>query len=178
MKYNIRGENIKLTTSNEEYIQTKLNKLVRYFNSPVEATANVKVKNYNNQQTIETTIPLKEMTLRAEVSNVDLYTAVDLVIDKLERQIRKYKTKINRKMKEKESIKYYFEDQIEEVTDDDEIEIVRTKKFNIKPMDVEEAILQMNMLGHEFFVFIDSETNNYCTVYKRKDGKYGLIESA
>src|SRR5699024_3677298 len=125
---------------------------------------------------------MTDLLLRAEEHHADLYAAIDLVVDKLERQIRKYKTKVNRKFRQKGAAKHVFAElekeakDIAEEEESDEIEIVRTKRFNLKPMDSEEAILQMDMLGHSFFVFTNAETNDTNVVYKRKDGKYGLIE--
>ena len=140
---------------------------------------------YNDKQTkVEVTIPMKNLTLRAEERHDDLYAAIDLIVDKLERQIRKYKTRVNRKFREREGVAAFFasvnkskadDTTIEE--DDDEFSVVRTKRFDLKPMDEEEAILQMNMLGHNFFVFTDAESEDTNIVYKRRDGKYGLIET-
>ena len=120
--------------------------------------------------------------LRAEDRNDDMYVAIDQVVAKLERQIRKHKTKVNRKFREREGVGTYFAQiqlEPERVADDAEesLEIVRTKQFDLKPMDHEEAILQMNLLGHDFYIFTDAETNETNIVYKRKDGKYGLIET-
>jgi putative sigma-54 modulation protein len=133
---------------------------------------------------VEVTIPMPNLLLRAEDINLDMYAAIDLVVDKLERQIRKHKTKLNRKGRGKEGgVGEYFKslegpDDAPAVYDEDEaeLELVRTKRFTLKPMDTEEAILQMDMLGHSFFVFSDAETGNTNVVYRRKDGKYGLIE--
>lgn len=135
---------------------------------------------YNDEQRIEVTIPMTELLLRGEVQHIDLYAAVDLVVDKLERQIRKHKTKINRKFRQKGAPKYAFAEMEKSANsaeeESDEIEIVRTKRFNLKPMDSEEAILQMDMLGHEFFVFTNDQSGDTNVVYRRRDGKYGLIE--
>ena len=127
---------------------------------------------------------MPNLLLRAEEQHTDMYAAIDLVVDKLERQIRKYKTKVNRKFRQEGSAKHMFAELEQEKRanaeseDDSEFEIVRTKSFNLKPMDSEEAILQMDMLGHAFFIFTDAETNDTSVVYKRRDGKYGLIEPA
>lgn len=181
MMYNIRGENIEVTPAIREYVEKKLGKLERYFDETPTADVNVNLKVYNNDQKIEVTIPMNDLVLRAEETHSDLYAAVDLVLDKLERQIRKHKTKVNRKMREKGAEKYQFaalesEANVAVATEEDELELVRTKRFNLKPMDSEEAILQMNMLGHSFFVFTNAETNITNVVYRRKDGRYGLIE--
>jgi len=182
MKYNIRGENIEVTTPIREYVEKKIDKLNRYFDTPPTSDVHVNLSVYNEEQQIEVTIPMTDLLLRAEEHHADLYAAIDLVVDKLERQIRKYKTKVNRKFRQKGAAKHVFAElekeaqDIAEEEESDEIEIVRTKRFNLKPMDSEEAILQVDMLGHSFFVFTNAETNDTNVVYKRKDGKYGLIE--
>ena len=181
LKFNIRGENIEVTPAIREYVEAKVEKVERYFNEDVNATANVNLKVYNDKQTkVEVTIPMKNVTLRAEERNNDMYAAVDLIVDKLERQIRKHKTKVNRKFREREGAGVYFANVTKngaEVEQEEEFQIVRTKQFDLKPMDQEEAILQMNMLGHDFYIYTDAESDATNIVYKRKDGKYGLIET-
>lgn len=181
MRFNVRGENIEITPALREYTEKKIGKLERYFEDSVEANVNVNLKFYNDQESkIEVTIPMTDLVLRAEEHNQDMYAAIDLVVNKLERQIRKHKTKVNRKFREQGAPKDVFSntqaDGNASIEEDDSQEVVRTKRFDLKPMDSEEAILQMDMLGHNFFVFTDSKTNNTSVVYKRKDGKYGLIE--
>ncbi|MBY7144115.1 ribosome-associated translation inhibitor RaiA [Virgibacillus sp. NKC19-3] len=184
MKYNIRGENLEVTAAIRDYTEKKINKLERYFDTPPTSEVHVNLSVYNDEQRIEVTIPMTDLLLRGEEQHVDLYAAIDLVIDKLERQIRKYKTKVNRKFRQAGSPKHVFAEleqeansvATEEEDEDDEIEIVRQKRFNLKPMDSEEAVLQMDMLGHAFYVFTNAETNDTNVVYRRKDGKYGLIE--
>jgi len=182
LNFNIRGENIEVTPAIREYVEGKIDKVGRYFNEDIQATANVNLKVYNDKQTkIEVTIPMKNLTLRAEERHSDMYAAIDLIVDKLERQIRKYKTKVNRKFREREGVGAYFAT-IEApdapvATEEEEYNIVRTKQFDLKPMDQEEAVLQMNMLGHNFFIFTDADSMATNIVYKRKDGKYGLIET-
>lgn len=181
MNFNIRGENIEVTGAIREYVEKKISKLERYFDTPPTSDVHVNLSVYNDEQRIEVTIPMTNLLLRGEVEHVDLYAAIDLVVDKLERQIRKYKTKINRKSRQQGAAKYNFAEMekneavpVEE--DDNDFEIVRTKRFNLKPMDSEEAILQMDMLGHSFFVFTNDQSGETNVVYKRNDGKYGLIE--
>ncbi|WP_085991353.1 ribosome hibernation-promoting factor, HPF/YfiA family [Oceanobacillus senegalensis] len=181
MKFNIRGENIEVTGAIRDYVEKKISKLERYFNTPPASDVHVNLSVYNDEQRIEVTIPMTNLLLRGEVQHLDLYAAIDLVVDKLERQIRKHKTKINRKIRQNGAPKHAFakmEKEAVAVKDetDDELEIVRTKRFNLKPMDPEEAILQMDMLGHEFFVFTNDKSGESNVVYRRKDGKYGLIE--
>jgi len=183
LNFNIRRENIEVTPAIREHVEGKIEKVDRYFNEEIEATANVNLKVYNDKQTkVEVTIPMKNLTLRAEERHSDMYAAVDLIVDKLERQIRKYKTKVNRKFREREGVATYFAtvdapDAPEVQSDEEAYNIVRTKQFDLKPMDQEEAVLQMNMLGHNFFIFTDAESNGTNIVYKRRDGKYGLIET-
>ena len=179
-RYNVRGENIEVTAAIREYAEKKLSKLERFFDNVPEATAHVNLKVYTDKTAkVEVTIPLPYLVLRAEETSIDLYGSIDLVVDKLERQVRKYKTKINRKSREKgfapTSSPYMIEEDLDE--SNGQLEIVRTKRISLKPMDSEEAVLQMNMLGHNFFIFEDSETNGTSIVYRRKDGKFGLIET-
>ena len=189
-KYNIRGENIEVTDSIRDYVEKKIGNLERYFDQTRTSEVHVNLSVHNDGQRIEVTIPMTDLVLRAEEAHNDLYAAIDLVVDKLERQIRKYKTKVNRKFRQKGAAKYVFaemereananggllldEDEAEE--EDSEVDIVRVKRFNLKPMDSEEAALQMDMLGHNFYVFESADTGETNVVYKRKDGRYGLIE--
>lgn len=184
IKYEIHGDNITVTDAIRNHIETKLSKLERYFTNVPDATAHVKIKTYSNSSTkAEVTIPMKNLTLRAEEKHDDLYAAIDLIVEKLERQVRKHKTKVNRKFREKGVEKDIFLTSQEAGTEaqdeqEDDIQIIRSKQFNLKPMDSEEAVLQMNMLGHDFYIFNDGETNETNIVYRRKDGKYGLIETS
>ncbi|AUJ29260.1 MAG: ribosome-associated translation inhibitor RaiA [Liquorilactobacillus hordei] len=176
LKYNIRGENIEVTESIRSYVQKKLTKLEKYFEDTSNSTAHVNLKVYSDKTAkVEVTIPLPYLVLRAEETSPDMYASVDLVTDKLERQIRKHKTKINRKSREKgfETV----QDKNDSEENEKEFDIVRSKHFSLKPMDSEEAVLQMNMLGHDFFIYEDAETDGVNIVYRRKDGRYGLIES-
>ncbi|WP_102264371.1 ribosome hibernation-promoting factor, HPF/YfiA family [Mesobacillus jeotgali] len=180
MNYNIRGENIEVTPAIREYVEKKVAKLDRYFTESPNANVNVNLKVYQDKKAkVEITIPMKDLVLRAEETHEDMYAAIDLITDKLERQIRKHKTKVNRKFREKDSLKDYAPifTEVEQVEEDEDLEVVRTKSFDLKPMDSEEAILQMNMLGHSFYVFTNAETNQTNVVYKRNDGRYGLIEA-
>ncbi|MDG4657176.1 ribosome-associated translation inhibitor RaiA [Ectobacillus antri] len=176
MKFNVRGENIEVTPALREYVEKKLSKLDRYFDTFPEIKVNLKV--YSDKQRVEVTIPFSNLMLRAEETHDDMYAAIDLVVDKLERQIRKHKTKVNRKLRTKvPQLTVDSAIAVQETVDEDEMELVRTKRFDLKPMDAEEAILQMNMLGHNFFVFTNAHTNETNVVYTRRDGKYGLIET-
>ena len=174
MKCNIRGDKILVTKAIKEYVIEKISKLEKYFDKADEITANILVKVKLFDQTIEVTIPTPNFTIRSEESAENLYAAIDLVVDKIERQIRKNKTKINKI--EKNAVKKlnlsYIEDQEEE-----ENKITRRKTLNTKPMSEDEAILQMEMLGHDFFIFKDCSTSKVSILYKRKDNNYGIIET-
>lgn len=183
MNYNVRGENIEVTPAIREYVEKKIGKLERYFSNTPNADAHVNLKVNNSTSKVEVTIPMPNLVLRAEEENTDMYAAIDLITDKLERQIRKHKTKVNRKFRSTGSTAELFATTSEEAAvvavedeEDTELEVVRNKRFDLKPMDSEEAILQMNMLGHNFFVYTNAETNTTNVVYRRKDGRYGLIE--
>ena len=177
LKFNIRGENVEVTESIRDYVIKRISKLEKFFEDNVEANAHVNLKVYPNKTfKVEVTIPLPYLTLRAEETSSDMYGSIDLVTDKLERQIRKYKTKVNRKSREKGYKNMDFVPDVEDEPVSDDLKIVRTKQISFKPMDPEEAVLQMDMLGHDFFVFEDAETNGTSVVYRRKDGRYGLIE--
>ena len=129
----------------------------------------------NNEQIIEVTIPTPKFTLRAETAHEDLYAAINLSVDKLERQIRKNKTKLKKKFKD--ALRYEMMEEMEEKDPEEELLISKRKTIDLKPMDEEEAILQMELLGHDFFIFKNVDTDNISIVYKRKDGKYGIIDT-
>ena len=176
LKFNIRGENVDLTDAIRDYVEKRISKISKFLEDNVDATAHVNLKVYKNKTyKVEVTIPLPYLTLRAEETSNDMYASIDLVTDKLERQIRKYKTKVNRKSREKglKNMEFVPGDDND---DTDTLKIVRTKEISLKPMDSEEAVLQMDMLGHDFFIFQDADTNGTSVVYRRKDGRYGLIE--
>ena len=172
MKYNIRGDKLAVTKSIKDYIEEKLDKLNKYFENSKDIECKVLIRSKNNLQSIEVTINTNKFILRAEVAEKDLYTAIDLVVDKLEREIRKNKTRLKNIY---ETIEYHemflnFEEDEEEVLD-----IVKRKDIDTKPMDEEEAILQMRLLNHDFFVFKNIDEECVSVIYKRKDNKYGII---
>lgn len=172
MRFIISGKNIEVTKALKETVQDKLKKLNRYFTDETEVHITFEVE--KERQTIEVTIPMKGHIVRAEQTSNDMYVSIDLVVDIIERQLRKYKNKIIQKKQEGFYLQPEF---MEEEMDDEEIKIIRSKRFAIKPMDAEEACLQMEMLGHNFYVFNNVETNEVCVVYKRKkENTYGLIE--
>lgn len=181
MNIHTRGDRIELTDALRDYVEKKLSKLERYFEAPLTADVNVTLSVIKDMHTVEVTIPMPGLMLRAEERNTDMYASIDLVVDKLERQIRKHKTKVNRRLRHEGSVRTLFKTEVDSSAmheEEEEFEVVRTKRFNLKPMDVEEAILQMNMIGHNFFVFSNMDTEEVNVVYRRDDGKYGLIEPA
>ncbi|MGI6329412.1 MAG: ribosome hibernation-promoting factor, HPF/YfiA family [Bacilli bacterium] len=173
MNFIIRGDKIVITNSIKEFIEQKVSKLEKYFTDLSSINARVVVKVRGREQIVEVTIPINGIILRSEESHSDLYAAIDLVVDKLERQIRKNKTKIQSKTL-KYLIKNFKVDSIEELKED-KSKIVKRKKIEMKPMSEEEAVLQINMLSHDFFIYKDAKTNKICVLYKRKDGNYGVI---
>ena len=176
MKYNIRGDKLEVTDAINNYVESKLDRLNKYFKED-DILANVLLRVRGASQIIEVTIPTDKFILRGEEEDKDLYAAIDLVTDKLERQIRKNKTRLNKQNLDNKYKEFNFDYEVEsDETEEDEV-IVKRKNIEMKPMDEEEAILQMNLLGHEFFVYQDMHTNKVCILYKRKDGNYGLIET-
>ena len=174
MEIIIRGDKIKVTEAMKDYIEEKIGKLNKYIedNSNVRATVVVKVKNHS--QIVEITIPLKSFILRSEESQDDFYAAVDKALDKLERQIRKNKTRLMSKQVKTVDFSFNSFDS-EDLEEDDKI--IKRKKVEVKPMNEEEAIIQMELLNHQFYMYKDSETSKIAVVYKRKDKGYGIIES-
>ncbi len=177
MEIFVRGDNIDVTKAIENYIKDKLKRIEKYIGQSENVRANSVINVKNHNQKVEITIPLKTVILRAEETRDDLYAAIDVVIDKLERQIRKNKTKLQSKKVKDLISKEFVIDEIEEENDENEDKIVKRKKIEVKPMNEEEAILQMELLGHQFYIFKDSETLRPTVVYKRKEGNYGVIET-
>lgn len=173
MKFTILGRNIEVTEGLRTAVEDKIGKLEKYF-SP-ETTAMVTLSVERERQKIEVTIPVKGSIIRAEQTSSDMYVSIDLVEEIIERQLKKYKNKI---IDRQQSGGDFFNQEFleKDYDEDDSVKIVRTKKFDVKPMDPEEACIQMELLGHSFFVFYNSETNQVNVVYKRKGNTYGLIE--
>ena len=172
MRYKISGKNIDITPGLKNAVENKLGKLDRYFSPDTEAQVTLSVE--KGRQKIEVTIPIKGSIIRAEQDSDDMYVSIDLVEEIIERQIKKYKTKIIDKKQSAASFSDTFIQ--EEVEYEEAVNIVKTKRFAMKPMDPEEACLQMELLGHNFFMFLNSETEQINVVYKRKANSYGLIE--
>lgn len=172
MKIQVHGKKEVVTKSVNEYLTDKLKRLEKYFDSKdIKATVNVSIK--NSEQSIEISIPTKLFAIRAEERNKDLYTSIDLVIDKLERQITKNKEKLQKKYSKLEDFDMITDFESEE----DILNIVKRKNLNSKPMDEEEAILQMQLVNHDFFVFKNIDEECVSVIYKRKDGAFGIINT-
>lgn len=174
MKVTVSGKNVTVTNPLKEYAEKKLGKIGKFFEGDIEAQVTLNVE--KDRHIVEVTIPVNGMILRAETETHDMYSSIDLVVDKLEKQIEKYKAKFIRSLR-KTPIKFNASgESLDIIKTEDQPKIVRVKKFAIKPMDVEEAVMQMELLGHDFFVFSNADTNEVNVVYKRKEGNYGLIE--
>ena len=173
MKYNIRGNKIEVTEAINDYLVDKISKIEKYFDDNDSIEAKVLISTKGKDQKVEVTIWSGKYNVRAEETSEDLYAAIDLVEEKLERQLKKYKSKLSSKRAPRGEITA----EIEEYFEDDEQTIVRRKEVFLKPIDEEEAITQMELLGHTFFVFKNVDTGKINVVYKRTDGDYGIIEA-
>lgn len=175
MKFQIRGKNIQLSEALKEYVEKRLGKLDKYFDNNPEAIVTLIVE--KDRHRVEVTLPINGFILRGEEESTDMYACIDLVLEKLEKQIGKYRTRLFKRNKS-QRIKDLTpgSDIGQQAEEYKEPELVRTKRFAIKPMPLEEAIMQMNLLGHNFYVFSNAETEEVNVIYRRKDGNYGLIE--
>ena len=167
------GKNVEVTDALREVTEKKLSKLEKFFQEVIEGT--VTFSTQKNNKTIEVTIDIPGTIIRAEETSDDMYASIDRAVDVLERQMRKYKTRLMKKYKEGQTIRFENVIPLQE-DEDDRPKIVKTKKFTLKPMNYEEAVLKMELLRHNFFVFRNGETDDISVIYKRKDGNYGLIE--
>ncbi len=173
MKINVRGDKVTVTKAMKDYLTEKLSKLNKYFDNDSNIECKVLVKIKNEEQNVEVTVPTTKFTLRAEEKHTDFYAAVDLVIDKLERQIRKNKFRLEKKYRDVPKFEFNFEDiDVEDFTEE---KIVKRKDIEMKPMDEEEAIIQIELLNHDFFVFKNIDEDCVSVIYKRKDHSYGII---
>ena len=172
MRITITGRNIELTEGLKAAVEEKLSKLEKFFAPDTDVFVTLSVE--KERQKVEVTIPIKGHVIRSEQSSNDMYVSIDMAVDLLERMIRKYKTKISKYGKGE--LKFNDEFMEEDVDNHETVTITKSKRFAIKPMDVEEACVQMELLGHNFFVFRNAETFEVNVVYKRKDKTYGLIE--
>ena len=176
--FTIRGKNIEVTPALRDYVEKKVGKVTKYFDNVGEITVLLTVS--KDRHIVEVTVPVQGILLRGQEATMDMYTSIDLVIEKIERQIRKYKTKLERRFREgsmKTELMAQGAGSGKQAEEESEAVVIKTKRFVVKPMDVQEAIMQMNLLNHDFFVYRDDKTEDVNVVYKRKDGKYGLIES-
>lgn len=171
MKYVIRGEKLAVTDAIRDYAISKIDKMEKYFDEPQDVNVKVVFSVRGREHKVEITINSINFDLRSEVSHSDMYAAIDLAIDKLEQQMRKFKSKLM----SKERVEIVYDDEI--IDDDIEENVVKRKKVYLKPMDEDEAIMQMELLGHTFFVFKDIKTEKVNVLYKRLDGDYGVIET-
>lgn len=172
MKFIIVGKNIEVTPGLRSAVEDKIGKLEKYFTSETEVHVTLSVE--KERQKIEVTIPVKGSIIRSEQVSSDMYVSIDLVEEIIERQLKKYKRKL---VDQQQAASFFKQEFIEkDYMDEDEIKIIRTKKFDIKPMYPEDACIQMELLGHNFYVFVNAETEQVNVAYKRKGGTYGLIE--
>ena len=174
MKTNIYARKVELGNEKKEMLIKKIDKLGKFFND--EASADIVVSEQKDKMIVEVTIRTADMIYRAEERNEEVYNAADDIVDSITRQIRKNKTRLSKRLREGVSKEIDFFLDIPE-QEDDEIKIVKTKTHQVKPMSAEEAVLQMNLLGHSFYIFKNAQTNTTDIVYRRKDGNYGLIET-
>lgn len=174
----LRGEKNKATKAMSDYAKEKLSKLDKYIENVEDVQATIVAKKRNHQDKVEITIPVKSFILRAEETQDDFYAAIDVAVDKLERQLRKNKTRLQSQLEKTKKQDIFDFSNFDEMDDEEDVPtIVKRKKVEVKPMSEEEAILQMELIGHQFYLFKDADTNQPTVVYKRKDGNYGIIES-
>lgn len=171
MKFIIVGRNLEVTPGLRSAVEDKIGKLAKYFNPDTEVHVTLSVE--KERQKIEVTIPVKGNIIRSEQSSTDMYVSIDLVEEVIERQLRKYKNKLIARQQGGGNFQKEF---LEKDSEDQEVKIIRTKKFDIKPMYPEDACVQMELLGHAFFAFVNAETDEINVVYRRKGGTYGILE--
>lgn len=182
MTIEVVGKNgLTITPAIENYAKDKITKLEKFFNHRDELNARVLCKVYKDHHKVEVTIPSKHFTLRTEVADQNIYSAIDLSVDKLERQIKKFKNKVNRILREREGVENFF---VNDALQTEELEkeyiaknVVRSKSLKLRPMSIEEAIDQLEMVGHDFYIFLDETKKTVSVLYLRGDGDYALIET-
>lgn len=176
MQITVRGKNIEITEALREYATKKVGRLEKYLDRPLDAQVTLAVE--KDRHKVEVTANVDSLILRGEEATPDMYASIDLVMDKLEKQVERYKTRISRRLRNGEAKNGRAAEPLPAAEADEEPgpAVVRSKRFPIKPMGVDEAIMQMNLLHHDFFVFTDAETERFAVVYRRKDGNFGLIE--
>ena len=174
MNIAVRGKNIEVTPALRDYVEKRVSKVTKYFSEVGNISAVLEVE--KSKQSVELTVSVDGIILRAQETTDDMYASVDLVIDKIERQIRKHKTKLMKKFRNGNNGSQFLSELVPDSTVlEEDYKVIKTKRFAIKPMTVEEAIMQMNLLNHDFFVFFDADDEAVSVVYKRSDGNYGLI---
>jgi len=179
MKVQVHGDNITVTSALQDYVEKKIGRLTRYFESDADKEIYVTMAVEGTDHRVEMTVVVRGMIFRAEEKSPDMYASIDLVTDKLEEQIHRYKEKLIRRFRNRSGRQPVMNQERIVLNDEPngyDFKVVRMKRFPMKPMDVQEAILQMNLLGHDFFVFTNADTNEVSVVYRRKNGDYGLIE--
>lgn len=178
MKVTIRGHKIEVTEAQKQFIESKLEKLEKYFTDKEQVQVNVLIKQYDFQSRAEVAIYAEKYVLRADERQNDVYAAIDVVLDKLERQIRKHKTKLNKKIKERLPMAdaFFVANTESEANESKVVNVIKEKKIELRPMDVEEAILQLQLIDHDFYFFLEADSNQPMVVYKRKEGQFGIIQ--
>ena len=178
MKYQIIGKNIVVTDAISSSIQTKLSKMDKYFDPREEVNCRAVVRSYPNAAKVEVTITTKDTTLRAEVKDFDLYAAVDLAVDRLVGQMRKIKTRLQKRHERNGIGKAILYQELQDLLEETkESQIVRTKALDLKPITLDEAIIEMEAIDHDFYLYLDTDDERICVVYRRKDGGYGLLQA-
>ena len=175
MQFTVRGDKLEVTKAIKEYVESKLSKLNKYFDEASELNCKVLVRAKNNEQTVEVTVPTSRFTLRAEEKHADLYAAIDLITDKLERMIRKNKTRLSNQYKGTKDFEMLLDFEEDEVPEETEEKIAKRKDIDSKPMSEEEAILQMELSDHDFFAFKNTDEECVSVLYVRKDKSYGIL---
>ncbi len=173
MRITITGKGMNVSDYLKEVAEKKVSKLSRYFKPETETHVTMSIE--KSRHIVEVTIPFNGVVLRGEVSSGDMYASIDGVLKKLEKQIFKHRTKLEKRLR-KDAFKNEAPIYEENISGEEELKVVRTKQYTLKPMDVNEAVMQMELLGHEFFVFVNARTNAVNVIYKRKDGNVGLLE--
>ncbi len=174
MEVIVRSRNIDITDGLRDHVEKKIGKLQKFFDQIQEAQVTLNVE--KGRHIVEVTVPVSGMILRGQEESEDMYASVDLVVEKLEKQIDKYKTRLEKRFRSNNGKSKSVSSTMTAPDDTEEERVVKIKQFIVKPMQVDEAIMQMNLVGHDFFVFFNSESEGINVVYRRKDGNYGLIE--
>ncbi|MFD1675465.1 ribosome hibernation-promoting factor, HPF/YfiA family [Alicyclobacillus fodiniaquatilis] len=182
MKINVHGDNIAVTTALHDYVDKKIGRLTRYFEGEADKDIHVTMAVEGALHRVEMTMHVHGVIFRAEEQSSDMYASIDLVTDKLEQQVQRHKEKLNRRFRDRglrtriKQSTLNGEFSLQDIYEEKAPKLVRVKRFAIKPMDIEEAMMQMDLLGHDFYVFTNADTEEVNVVYRRRNGDYGLIE--